>query len=106
MSAPITGTVKVWLTNDHYGPDDIKRDGSKCIGKLGYFNGDMTLSGWTQIGEADITLRLVSDDAMVANKVSALREEIKSVRAEAEATVTRLEGRVQQLLAITNEVKS
>ena len=106
MSAPITGTTKAWLCNDIYGPDDIKREGSKCVDRLGYSDQDMSRHGWTLIGEADITLRLVSDDTMVGNKVAALREEIKAVRANAEAKATALESKVQQLLAITNEVKS
>lgn len=102
----ITGTVKAWFTNDWYGPEELKRDGIKAVGFLGYSNSDMSTHGWTCIGTAEITITLVDQNQMVANKVEALRKEITKTRADAEMKARGLEEKVQQLLAITNEVKS
>jgi len=99
----ITGTTKAWFTNDIYGPDDLAREGAKLLGALGYINNDMTAHGWSCIGTADITLTLIDEDQMVANKVESLRQEITKTRADAEMKVRLLEGKVQSLLAITHE---
>jgi len=56
-----------------------------------------------QIIDADITLTLIDEDQMVANKVESLRQEITKTRADAEMKVRLLEGKVQSLLAITHE---
>lgn len=101
----ITGITKAWITGDYYGPAEIARDGPKAVAHLGYSDNDMSSHGWTCIGEAEITLRMVSDDEIISNKVTALRKEIQTVRADAEAKATQLERKVQELLAITNEVQ-
>ena len=102
--AKITGRTKVWITGEYYGPDDIKRDGPKCVGRLTYCEHDMSASGWSYIGTAEITLDLVDDKIMVDNKIETLRAEVKSIKAKAEMQATALEGKIQQLLAICNEV--
>jgi hypothetical protein len=56
--------------------------------------------GYTYIGEATITVEVPDERTLIDNKVEALREEIKTTRAEATAKVTKLEGQIQQLLAI------
>ena len=56
--------------------------------------------GYTVIGEAEITLHVVSKEELVANKVSALRQEVKKTTAEATRKVTQLEGQINDLLAI------
>lgn len=105
--AKIKGTTGVWLSDSYYGPDDIKRDGPKCVGKLSYIDYDMSKSaGWVKIGTAEITLNLISDDQMVANKVESLKTEIQTIRATSENAITQLQAKIQSLLALTNEVKS
>jgi hypothetical protein len=59
-----------------------------------------TEDGYTIIGEAEITLHVVSKEELVANKVSALRQEVKKTTAEATRKVTQLEGQINDLLAI------
>jgi hypothetical protein len=56
--------------------------------------------GYTYIGEATITVEVPDERTLIDSKVEALREEIKTTRAEATAKVTKLEGQIQQLLAI------
>lgn len=97
----IKGTTDVWLAGDFYGPDDIKRDGPKCVSRLNYTSNDMASSGWVKIGTAEITLSLISDEKMVANKVESLKAEIHEIRATSENAITRLQAKIQSLLAIT-----
>lgn len=59
-----------------------------------------TEDGWTIIGEAEIILHVVSKEELIANKVSALRQEVKKTTAEATRKVTQLEGQINDLLAI------
>jgi hypothetical protein len=56
--------------------------------------------GYTYIGEATITVDVPDEKTLIDSKVEALREEIKTTRADATAKVTQLEGQIQQLLAI------
>lgn len=104
--AQIKGKTTVWLSGSYYGPDDLKKDGSKAVGKLSYSDHDMTEQGWTKIGTAQITLDLIDDEQMVANKVVSLNAEIRKIRANSENAITELQAKIQSLLAITNEVKS
>jgi len=59
-------------------------------------------NGFTLVGTARITLTLLDSDTITTNKISALKEEAKTIRAEATAKVTRIEGKIQQLLCIEN----
>lgn len=56
--------------------------------------------GYTVIGEAEITIRVVSKEELIANKVLALRQEVKKTQAEATRKVKQLEGQINDLLAI------
>ena len=103
--AKITGKTKVWAS-EFYGPADIKRDGAKCVQRLTYTDCDMSGSscGYSLVGTAEITIDFVDEQIMVDNKIEALRAEVKSIKAKAEMEATALEGKIQQLLAICNEV--
>lgn len=76
------------------------------VGDLFYSTSDMSHHGWSKVGPATITLEIPEDDQLINNKVDALRKEITKTRADAEVKAKHLEKQVQQLLAITNEVKS
>lgn len=60
--------------------------------------------GYTYIGEASVTVEVPDERVLIDNKVTALREEIKTARAESTAKITQLEGQIQQLLCIENSV--
>lgn len=103
MSQEIISTAKAWIGEySGIGPHNIAevKDASQF-----YFTRpdlDMKSSGWTEIGEATITVRLTVDqEQMVANKVESLRAQVSKIRAEAEFEAGRLEDQIQKLLAIT-----
>lgn len=59
---------------------------------------------YTRMGTAQVTLTLSDKDAMVRNKVEALRAQLWEVRAAAQLKAKEIEGEIQKLMAITNEV--
>lgn len=71
------------------------------IDDLVFGNYDKSPSGWTFIGDAEITVTIPDERTLIDNKVEALREEAKAIRAEATAKVTQIESQIQNLLAIS-----
>lgn len=98
-----TGTINVFLTEyPSIGPNDmIEGNDAKVIRGLQFSPLDMTSAGWSKVGTAEVTVTIVSNDEIVANKVDALRKQQQTVRAEAEAKSQRIEEQIQSLLAIT-----
>lgn len=95
----VTTKTKAWITPySSVGPQDLMA--GKRVDELVVSNNDMTGSGWTFVGEAEVTVHIPDAKTMVANKVEALRNEAAKVRAEATATVARIESQIQNLLAI------
>jgi len=98
----VTGTTKAWITEHSTArPEHLAEGDPRLIKWVCYSDMDMSGSGWVLVGEATVTLKLDSVEEVVANQVAALRQQITSVRAEAENKATDLERQVQQLLAIT-----
>lgn len=64
---------------------------------------DMRDEGYTKVGIATVELEVVDDDLMRANAVESLRAEKQKVLAEAQQKATRLEEKIQNLLAITHD---
>lgn len=56
--------------------------------------------GYTYAGTAEITFTPVEAKDLIANKIEALRGEVSKIRAEAKAKATKIEGQIQNLLAI------
>lgn len=97
--AKITFETKAWISQyNHITPDKVgTEDGAAS---LYYARADLSQQGYAFAGNATITLDVPGPKELVENKVAAMREEIKATRAEASARVTKLEGQIQQLLAI------
>ena len=104
MSTTITHKTKAWITShSDIGPQELAH--AKVAEELNYTSHmGMVKQGWTVVGDAEITIMLVDQDTLVQNKVQALREELKTVRAEAQLKETKLESQIQNLLAISYEV--
>jgi hypothetical protein len=95
--------TKAWLTEYSYvGPQDLFNPEYQG-GGITYSSQEMQSQGWTEIGDAEITVRLLDQQTMTDNKVAALREELKTVRAEAHKKAVEIEDKIAKLLAITYE---
>jgi hypothetical protein len=68
-----------------------------------YTNSDMTKHGYTQIGTGEINHIFYTRDAIQERAIDSLKAQVQEVKAKAEKEVTKLNDKIQQLLAITNE---
>ena len=101
---PVTGKLTAWLSQYH-SPEDLKGADDEVVNALAYRTSDMSEFGYSKVGTATITVELADESEVIENKVASLRAvQIKS-RADAHAADVEFERKIQQLLAITNEVK-
>lgn len=105
----IQGTTKVWLTDERITPctiqsliDDGKTD--YAINQFSYsrLDADMSKYGWVEIGTATIEVTFLPQDTVIEKLADGLREQISTVRAEAQSRITQLEDKLNQLLALPN----
>lgn len=97
----ITGKLTAYMT-EYCGlrPDDFKSPTAEILGKLTYHTPDCVPDEWTIAGEAEVTLTLAGADALVSNKVAALRATLQRVRADNYVKESHLEDQISKLLAI------
>lgn len=101
----VTFETKAWISQyNSIAPDQIRTE--KGAASLYYSRADVSADGYTFAGAATITFDPLDRGALIDNKVASLREQAKSIRAEATAKVTQIEGQIQQLLCIENSPKS
>ena len=82
--------------SDLSNPDNIKW--------LTFSANDLSDYGYTLVGSAEVECTFLDRKAIQYHAIGALKAEIQSVRAKAENEVNKLTEKMQQLLAITNEV--
>ena len=84
----ITGQIGAWLSsyNVNADPSDVN--------KLFFANSDMTTNGWVRVGDATVTVELVSDTDLLTGQLAMLDE------AERQRIKNEIEGQRQRLLAI------
>ena len=70
---------------------------------LTFTNADMTKCGYTQVGTGQIECSFFTRDEIQQGAIDSLKVQVQKVKAEAEQEVTKLNEKIQQLLAITNE---
>jgi hypothetical protein len=99
----ITGKVSVWLSQySGVTPDEIQK-GTVNPHRFVFtdLEDDWSKNGYTRVGVAEITVDAFDGKTIIANKVEALKEEAKGIRAEAHQKCVRIEEQIQNLLAIT-----
>ena len=101
MSQVIAGTLKAWLPDHSYlRPDQLHT--AEALDQLVFAGHDMRSSGWTYVGDADISVTLIlTPDELVASKIETLKAQAEKIKADAFVEVARIEDKIQQLLAIT-----
>jgi hypothetical protein len=71
---------------------------------LMYCTSDMSGSdGYIVVGKGTVTVELYSPNDVAASQVQSLREQVKTVQAEAQLKVNRLEDQIRNLQALTYE---
>ena len=91
-----------WLNSDSsMSPEKLlSASGDQLVLATLLSNLNMATHGYTKIGTATIEFDLIDRNEMIDNKIVALREELQSVKAEAQVKVQKLEDQLQSLLAI------
>ena len=103
----ITGKVNAYITDySTIRPEEFATPTDKLIPRFYYSSADGIPTGWTLAGEATITVHLVDQDALISNKVVALKKQLQQHRAESHKFETRLEDQISKLLAISYEPQS
>lgn len=64
---------------------------------------DMTYQGWIRIGTGTLTCNLIDPKDTVAEQVKSLEAQIQKTEADAQLTITRLRGQINNLLAICHD---
>ena len=101
------GTVNVWLPSSACtAPSDLhKLDDERLIASVQFQNIDMSPSGWTRVGTAEVIITLDDYKTVTANQVAILQSQLKEMRAEHQQAQNRLTKQIQELLAIDNEAQ-
>ena len=95
-----TETRQVWITR-YTDPEELSPDDSR---PLILSNGDMSNSGWSLVGSAEVEIELFSREEMVSHKIDSLKLELQEELSAAEVRQSTLRDKISKLLAITNEV--
>ena len=97
----ITAEIPCFITCDSLTPSDLlemePEDAVGC-GNLSYYKTE--IDGWFRAGKAQITITLNDDNEVIKDMVSSIDRQQKTIQADAEFQVNRLEQKKQQLLAI------
>lgn len=101
----VTATVTAYVSpHSSLSPADLAKPGS--VSNLTFWGKHMDDSaakmGYTKVGTAQITVTLIEQNELIANKIEALKGEAAGIRAEATAKCTRIEKQIQNLLCIEN----
>ena len=107
MSKQAKGTLDVWLPSGAYTkPSELhKLDDERLVASVQFQNIDMSPSGWTRVGTAEVIITLDDCKTVTANQVAILQSQLKEMRAEHQQAQNRLTKQIQELLAIDNEVQ-
>lgn len=95
----ITGKTNVWMHSEYRSPRELEGDPQHAIDMLAFYQ-TLTTGGYVQVGTAEITVTIFDQPTMTTRAIASLRAEQQRERAEAEARITKLESKIQQLLAI------
>jgi hypothetical protein len=98
----ITGTVKAFVHDTYTTPDMLMRlEPTDALGRIMYY--PKHLGEWIECGVAEITVTMFDDDTVKDNLVANLKAEKQKILADAHVAATRIEDRIQSLLAIEDK---
>jgi hypothetical protein len=107
LKMKLKGTVKAWMVSRVLDHDHVHRlvnegKNDEAFELLFYSSSDMSeCAGWREVGVASVTVELLQPDSIVANKVNALREQLRQHRLNAEQEEQAILSQISKLTAIT-----
>lgn len=100
----VTGDTTAWLLTHADATDLANPDHSRVVESLAFSRLDMRSAGWTEVGQATIIVRVHEEQTIVHRQVEGLRAKIDYIRADAQAKITAVEAKINDLLAIGYEL--
>lgn len=109
----VTATMAVWLHNSEYTgrPQDLmtaleRGDAISAINMLSFYGptSKEKFSDAIRVGEADITVRLISRDEQTRIALASLNEQLQKLRAAYQQRQQEIMQQISKLQALTNEV--
>jgi len=94
-----TATLTAYITDTRTDLEGLKNSESP-VSKVTMCASDMS-EFWIKVGTAQVTLTLSDEKEVLASMVAVIDSQIQQTYAEAEATVTDLKRKKEQLLAIS-----
>ena len=100
---PQTGMLKVWLSPySGIGLEQLKSPEENIkLTDLFFTPHDMP-GDYILVGEADVTVRYLNTDAVIAGRVDTLKAELQQEKADSYVRQMKLEEQIQNLLALPN----
>ena len=98
-------TIKIWVSEysmKHVDLSDLNNPENKEWFLMS--NSNMSDIGYALIGTGEVECSFFSRAEIQNNAIEALKTQVQKIKAEAEKEITNLNEKIQQLLAITNEV--
>ena len=98
--------IKIWT--DEYGLKNMNVSDLSDPKNEPYFvftSANMNNCGYTQVGTGEVNCKFFSRDEIQQGAIDSLKAQVQEVKAKAEKEVTKLNEKIQQLLAITNEAR-
>lgn len=96
-----TFEVSLWATMPRF-VDDIY-SGKTNPHVTPTYHPDMADMGWLRLGTGTLTCNLIDPKDTVAEQVKSLEAQIQKTEADAQLTITRLRGQINNLLAICHD---
>ena len=96
-------SIKIFVSEyglDHINVSDLSDPKNDMY--LSFTNANMNECGYTQVGTGEVNCSFFSRDEIQQGAVDSLKAQVQKVKAEAEKEVTKLNDKIQQLLAIEN----
>lgn len=99
-------TLTAYLVHSYMTPAELfSKSQDELAEQLSFTRHDMSSNeSWREVGTAEITVTLKPHDEIVVDTIAALRKAQSLMLAKAHAESNRIDGEIQKLLAITNEV--
>jgi hypothetical protein len=99
----INGTTKAWLGK--YTSLSVANNPSDdmIINEISFSKADMSMNGWTLIGEATVSLNMISNEEIINSKIATLKAEKQKIQADAFVQANELEEEISKLLYISDK---
>ena len=106
MNHKFTAPVTIWISEYSDHDADSLQAASSAVGLVIYAENINLGAGYTKVGSGELRITMASKDQITAGKVYALREMLENDRAESQQRQNTLVRKINELLAITNEVEA